>query len=108
MPMTPDEYAAKEFGVDGQASAEPLYVPGYNPGENAVDPNILRILRDEAPTPAQEPHPLTEEMSFEYNFTLPLEQRRAEVLSETAKHMHLAARANFWQALATLITKWAK
>ncbi len=106
MPMTPDEYAAKEFSVSAEGGTEPLYAPGHNPGENAIDPNILRALRGEAP--AEEPRPLTEEMSFEYNFTLPLEQRRAEVLSETAKHMHLAARANFWQALATLITKWAK
>ena len=107
MPMTPDEYAAKELIVPGFMKEEPLYAPGSNPSE--FDPNILLVMNggvpQPEPTPEPEVDPLTTEMAFEYNFTLPLEQRRAEVAVEDAKYLHLMARAHFWDALTALITK---
>lgn len=112
MPMTPEEYAEKEFNVPGWDTEEVLYAPGDNPDESAFDPNILRVLQagGAAPEPetAQAPDPQTAEMAFEYNFTLPLAQRRAEVAAEEAKAYHLNARGNFWDALGAFIEKLAR
>lgn len=103
MPMTPDEYAEKELHVPGYTGGEPLFAP------DNLDPNIQKVLAAQAaannPAPAQEPDPATADMAFEYNFTLPLAQRRAEVAVEEAKASHMNARAALWDALAALIEK---
>jgi hypothetical protein len=97
MPMTPEEYAAKELNVTGWDTDEPIYAPESDlpPG---YDPNILTVLNggpvQPQPTPEQDPR--TVEMAFEYNFTLPLELRRAELAAQINK-------ANFWHALSLAI-----
>jgi len=106
MPMTPDEYAARELNVPGYTDDEPIYAPD-------LDPNIQRLFAanaaaqqaEMASEPEPEPDPQTVDMAFEYNFTLPLAQRRAEVAAEEAKAYHLNARANFWDALGAFIEK---
>jgi hypothetical protein len=105
MAMTPEEYAAREFRVDGWDKDEPVYAPGSNPSE--FDPNILTVLNGGpiTPEPVATPpvDPRTLEMAFEYNFTLPLELRRAELASEKLKQPHLNARTNFWNALSFFV-----
>ena len=105
MPMTPDEYAQRELNVPGYTSGELIYAPGENPSE--FDPNILLVMNGGVPH-KPEPDARTVEMAFEYNFTLPIELRRAEVSSEHAKHAHLNAKANFWNSLAALIAPRVK
>jgi hypothetical protein len=48
----------------------------------------------------QSSQPQTEAMSFEYNFTLPLQLRRAELASSISKAQHLSARTRLWKALS--------
>lgn len=106
MPVTPEEYAAKELHVPGWDDDEQLYAPGSNPSEQGFDPNILRVMNGGAPVPESTPEPVdpqTVEMAFEYNFTLPLELRRAELATESSKLLHLNARTFFWSALSLAI-----
>lgn len=101
MAMAPEEYAARELHVPGWNEDEPTYAPGSNPSES--DPNILTVLNGGPIVPEPTPSavdPRTLDMAFEYNFTLPLELRRAELVTEAKKHNHLDARTNFWNALS--------
>ena len=100
MTMTPDEYRAKEFNVPGWDEDEPVYAPGPE-----TDPNIRAVLRDEDPSPSPVPQldPELVAITHEYNFTLPLELRRAELSTETAKQLHLAARTNLWNTLSLAV-----
>lgn len=93
--MTPEEYAAKELNVPGFENEEPLYAPGSNPSEQ--DPNIAIVMNGgrAEPEPAMDPEILA--IQKEYNLTLPLELKRAELETEKSK-------ANFWNSLATLLT----
>jgi hypothetical protein len=103
MAMTPEEYAAREFRVDGWDKDEPTYAPGSNPSEQ--DPNIQLVMNGGV-RPVSEPvavEPLDAEklaMAHEYNFILPISLRRAELVTEAKKHNHLDARTNFWNALS--------
>ena len=106
MPMTPEEYVKKEFNVPGYTGEEPVYAPGENPSE--FDPNILLVMNGGVahkpnPTPEPEADPKLLEMATEYNFALPLDLRRAEVILESSKHLHLNAKTNFWNSLALAI-----
>lgn len=91
MPLTPDEYAAKELNVPGWDKDEPVYVPDS-------DPNIAEVMNGGPVTP--EPEPAVDAnlaaMQYEYNFELPLAIRRAEL-------EHLNARTGFWNSLTALI-----
>jgi hypothetical protein len=96
MPMTPDEYAAKELNVPGYQNDAPIYAP--DTGSTGRDPNIDRVLN--GGIKPEESTPVDSEiaaMAHEYNFTLPLELRRAEVATQIG-------RANFWNSLAAFIT----
>ena len=97
MAMTPEEYAARELNVHGWTEEEPLYAPGSNPSE--YDPNIAVVMNGGPVKPEPTPQFDSEiaAMAHEYNFTLPLELRRAELAKENA-------RAKFWNALTSLIT----
>ena len=100
--MTPEEYAARELNVSQRGNEEPLYAPGSNPSE--IDPNVLLVMNGGAPTPATSPNEAEKiAMALEYNYTLPLERSRAEVANEKAKHEHLVARTNFWNALSLAV-----
>jgi hypothetical protein len=110
MAMTPEEYAAKELNVPGWDHAEPLYAPGYNPSEQAFDPNILTVMNG-GPPPEPEPtpvDPIDEALVREFHVELPVAIRRAELASEIAKGQHLSARANFWNVLSGLLTPRVK
>lgn len=98
MGMTPEEYAARELRVPGYDKEEPVYAPGS-------DPNIELVMNGGAkPEPAApEPDPVIAAMALEYNFTLPLDLRRAELVTEVKKQEQLDARTGFWNALSTLI-----
>jgi hypothetical protein len=103
MPMTPEEYRAREFDATGWDGDEPLYAPGSNPSEQ--DPNILAVLNGGAPEPV-DPSPVdadTLAMAFEYNFKLPIALRRAELVTEAKKHAHLDARTGFWNCLSLAV-----
>lgn len=91
MAMTPEEYAARELRVPGWETAEP---------ENEHDPNILTVLNGGPVRPEKDPDAETIAMVFEYNFTLPLELRRAELVTEAKKQDHLDARTQFWNVLS--------
>ena len=95
MPMTPDEYAAKEFNVPGYENDAPIYAPDTE--STGRDPNIDRIFGEAKPEETPPIDPNIAAMAHEYNFTLPLELRRAEVATQVG-------RANFWNSLAALIT----
>jgi hypothetical protein len=64
-----------------------------------MDPNIATVLNGGPvkPEPTPELDPRAAEMIFEYQWTLPLELKRAEVA-------HLNVRTGFWNALSTAIT----
>ena len=103
--MTPDEYASRELNVPGWVEDEPLYAP--------TPPSMAELFGQVPPTPSDPVAPKAPEqpvspndqakameMSFEYNFTLPLQLRRTEVIAEAAKIGHLAARTRFWKVLS--------
>jgi hypothetical protein len=115
--MTPEEYQAREFNTQGWVDdGKPLYAPSSEPGEQGGTAPSFENLISQAQgphhaAPPQQESPVVlqkqiEAMHFEYNFTLPLQIRRAEALGEAAKIGHLAARTHFWKALAcaTLVT----
>jgi hypothetical protein len=105
MSMTPDEYAARELNVPGWMEDELLYAPQA--------PSMAELFGQVPPTPSapvatqEQEQPMAPndqakamEMSFEYNFTLPLQLRRTELLTEATKIGHLSARTLFWNALS--------
>ena len=96
MPMTPEEYAAAEMNVPGWDRDDPAYVPGTTPSDQMMDPNIFTVLNggpvQPEPTPQLDPNIVA--MQHEYNYILPLAQRRAEVATQFA-------RAKFFNSLAT-------
>jgi len=98
MAMTPEEYADKEWRVPGwEGNEAPTYAPGY-------DPNIPEVLNGGAIKPGEPPvDTRIATIQFEYNFTLPLALKRAELETELKKHLHLDARTGFWHALSLAV-----
>ena len=101
MPMTPEEYAAKEFNVSGWKEDEPVYAPEENSSGQTIDPNIAVVMNGGPIKPEPVVGDRILEMQHEYNFVLPIELRRAEVATQVG-------RANFWNALAAILTSLVK
>jgi hypothetical protein len=106
MAMTPDEYAARELNVPGREEGEALYAPGFNPSEHVpgLPPKTPEQAVFQQNNPSPEPPVSSPEeiqaMQLEYHFTLPLQLRRTEVITEVAKIGHLSARTRFWKFLS--------